>query len=186
MCLLFAINFCLCKFVANVFLAFGSCALFGGLSFRLILTFNFVRFHRTTSRWSKSLFSGICAAAAHCLEGVMKQSRAPLSPVSRKNGLWNARSAYPRWAAPPLILNAILVHGQWDRSAQGLRRPWLVVEAGLGLLLCKEEMESPQRESYLLISMSHECCDNLLHETFLRHALEPCEFWQKLWWSFVW
>lgn len=30
----------------------------------------------------------------------------------------------------PLILNAILVHGQWDRTAQGLRRPWLVVEAG--------------------------------------------------------
>ena len=37
-----------------------------------------------------------------------------------------------------------------------------MVEAGLGLLLCKEEMESPQRESYLLISMSHQCCDNLL------------------------
>ena len=53
----------------------------------------------------------------------------------------------------PLILNAILVHGQWDRTAQGLRRPWLVVEAGLGELLFMEELESPSRESYLPISV---------------------------------
>ena len=46
----------------------------------------------------------------------------PCSLVQGKMALWNARSAYPRWAAQALILNAILVHGQWDwvrRASEG-------------------------------------------------------------------
>ena len=87
------------------------------------VAFNFIRSKQY--HWARCYhrFPRICAA--HCFRGLWNHFAGLCArhvAFSRKSGLWNARSAYPRWAAQALILNAILVHGQWDwvrRASEG-------------------------------------------------------------------
>ena len=79
------------------------------------VAFNFIRSKQY--HWARCYhrFPRICAA--HCFRGLWNHFAGLCArhvAFSRKSGLWNARSGYPRWTAPPLILNAIPVHGQWE------------------------------------------------------------------------